>query len=210
MFALQSLAVALISLLVAFYANLMWKQRRLFELARKLPMRKGLPVIGLLHKFIFQSYREYLNIISKIPSNDEPLTAFFMGPIHLVAFINSPEFLQIVLNSPKCQKKPATFYNAWQCEEGLVLSHGSMWKKHRKIFNNSFTINVLREFIPMFNDKSTKSIKLMESFVNKKEFDVYEVVATASLETLMKGNFNFDRDYMSDSQNEELLLTVER
>jgi cytochrome P450 len=210
MFVLQSLAVALLSLLVAFYANFRWKRRRFYELADKLPMRKGLPFIGVLHKFIFRSYRDYLNVVSEMSNSDEEeLNAIYLGPV-LLAFINSPEFLKIVLNSPSCQMKPATFYNAWQCEEGLVLSHGAMWKRHRKLFNNCFTINVLREFIPMFNDKAIKSIKTLENYVDKKEFDAYEILAAVSLETLMKGNFNFDRDYMNDPHNEELLMVVER
>lgn len=209
MLVLQSLITACITLLVAFYANFLWKRRRFYELANKIPQRKGLPFVGYLYKFIFQSYKNYLQLMADIPDYKDPLTGVWLGPFFGV-IINSPEYLQTVLNSPKCQKKPGAFYDVWQCETGLVLAHGHMWKKHRKIFNNAFSLNVLQGMLPMFNDKSIKSIKLMDKHLNNGEFDAYEVVAAASLETLMKGNFNYDRDYQTDPHNEALLLTVEK
>lgn len=210
MFVLQSLAVALITTLVAYYANYRWKRRRFYELASKLPQKQGLPLLGFLHRFIFRSYKEYLNVVTELIETDkEPITSLWLGPL-FISVINSPENLQTVLNSPKCQKKPSTIYDVWQCEKGLVLAHGSLWKRHRKILNNAFTLNVLQEFFPIFNNKSLKSIKNLEIYVDNEEFDAYEIVAAASLETLMKGNFNYDQDFMKDPHNDALLKTVEK
>lgn len=207
MFVLQSLLFGSLLLLVALYANFLWKRRRLNELARKLPGSNGLPFIGILHKFAFRSYRHYLSVLCEIPDGNS-LTKFWMGPF-LSVIINSPENLQIVLNSPKCQKKPEAFYNVWSATEGMVLSHGSLWKRHRKILSSAFTVNVLHRLLPMFHEKSKKSIEVLRKHVNQGEFDVYENVAACSLETLMKGNFNYDRDYQTEPQNAKLLMTVE-
>lgn len=207
MFVLQSLLFGSLVSLVAFYANFLWKRRRLNELAGKIPGKNGLPFIGILHKFAFRSYRHYLSVFCQIPDGNS-LTKFWLGPF-LTVLINSPENLQTVLNSPKCQKKPSVLYNAWSVTEGMVLAHGSLWKNHRKILSGAFTVNVLNRLLPMFDVKCKKSIEVLKKHVNHGEFDVYENVAACSLESLMKGNFNFDRDYQNDPQNAKLLMTVE-
>jgi cytochrome P450 len=209
MFVLQSLIVGIFVTLVAYYANYQRKRRRFNELAKLLPGRNGLPIIGYLHKFALRGYRDYLNIYAAIPGKDETLTKFWMGPV-LMLMINSPENLQVVLNSPKCLKKAGVLYDMWVVTEGLVLSHGSVWKRHRKILNASFTLNALQKLIPMFQEKSMRSIQLLEKYVGKGSFDVYENVAACSLETLMKGNFNFDRDYQTAPHESELLMTMEK
>lgn len=208
MFVLQSLIFGLLITLVAFYANFLWKRRRFNELAQKIPGRDGLPFIGILHKFAFRNYKDYLQVVSDIPDGNS-LTKFWLGPF-LAVMVNSPENLQTVLNSPKCQKKPSAFYSMWDATQGLVLSHGSLWKNHRKILNGSFTMNVLQRLLPMFNEKSMKSINLLSTHVNNGEFDVYENIAAFSLETLMIGNFNYDRDFQTNPTSSKLLMTVER
>lgn len=230
MFVLQSLVFGLFVTIVAFYANFLIKNRRFNELAKRIPGRKGLPLIGLLHKFAFRSYEDYLQVLKEIP-DENSLTKFFLGPF-LAVMINSPENLQTVLNSPCSQKKPgiyffnfyyysdiinkyflkmvAAFYNIWDATSGLVLAHSSLWKYHRKVLNGSFTLNVLQRLLPMFQEKSIKSIQLLNKHVNKGQFDVYENIAAFSLETLMKGNFEYDEDFQTDPHNSELLETVEK
>lgn len=207
MIVLQSLLFGSLISLVAFYANFLWKRRRFNELAAKIPGSNGLPFIGILHKFAFRSYKHYLSVFCKIPDGNS-LTKFWLGPF-LAVTVNSPENLQAVLNSPHCQKKPSAFYNVWSATEGMVLSHGSLWKSHRKILSGAFTVNVLHRLLPMFDEKSKKSLQILKKHVDKKEFDVYENVAACSLETLMKGNFNYDRDYQTEPENAKLLMTVE-
>lgn len=208
MFVLQSLIFGALVSLVAFYANFLWTRRRFYELAQKIPGKKGLPLIGLLHTFAFRNYKEFLKIFSSIPDYTKSLTKFWLGPV-LIVMVNSPENIQTVLNAPQCQKKPSAFYNAWQALLGMVISHGDVWKSHRKILNGAFTLKVLQRFLPMFNEKSMKSITLMEKRVNNGEFDIYEDVAACSLETLMKGNFDYDRDFQTEPHNSLLLRIVE-
>lgn len=208
MFVLQSLIFGLLVMLVAFYANFQFKRRRFNELAKKIPGRDGLPFIGLLHRFAFRSYKDYLQVLCAIPDGNS-LTKFWLGPF-LAVSVNSPENLQVVLNSPKCQKKPSAFYNMWDATQGLVIGHGNLWKYHRKILNGSFTMSVLQGLLPMFNEKSMKSINLLNKHVNHGEFDVYENIAAFSLETLMKGNFNYDRDFQTEPHKAELLTIVEK
>lgn len=208
MFVLQSLIFGLLVMLVAFYANFQFKRRRFNELAKKIPGRDGLPFIGLLHRFAFRSYQDYLQVLCAIPDGNS-LTKFWLGPF-LAVSVNSPENLQVVLNSPKCQKKPSAFYNMWDATQGLVIGHGNLWKYHRKILNGSFTMSVLQGLLPMFNEKSMKSINLLNKHVNHGEFDVYENIAAFSLETLMKGNFNYDRDFQTEPHKAELLTIVEK
>lgn len=201
------LVTALMVSLVVFYFNYLWKRRRLYKLAANIPGPKGFPVIGMAHKFINASCKEMFDVLVNTPIGYPSVMKIWLGP-ELVIFASTPESLQIVLNSQKCIDK-STLYDRLVLTQGLVIVNGPMWKKHRKILNPSFRISVLQELIPTFDEKSRIFVKNLEAKVGNEQFNIFNYMSACSLETLLKGTMEIDRDIQSDPLKNDYLHNVE-
>lgn len=207
MLVLQSLAFGLLVSLVALYANFLWSRRRLYHLASKIPGPRGLPLIGHGHKFVNVEFTQIFNTLVAVSRSLPSIKKIWLGP-ELLIFADTPESLQIVLNSQKCLDK-SPLYDALMLTKGLVLAGGKMWKTHRKILNPSFSVGVLQNLIPIFDYKSKIFVKSLENLVGSKQIDIYEFVSACSLETLLKGTMDVDRDVLSDPHNDKYLNDCE-
>lgn len=207
MLVLQSLlfgvAISLIALLMSFW----WSRRRLYYLAAKLPGPRGLPFIGVAHKLINKSFTEIFDIITTITNGYGSPGAVWLGP-ELMVFADTPESLQIVLNSQKCLDK-SPLYDVLVLKKGLLVGSGELWRRHRKILNPSFTIGILQSVIPTFDQKSKFFLKNVASEVGKKQFDVYDYLSACSLETLLKSTMEIDRDVQSKPFDSEYIHHIE-
>lgn len=194
------------SLLIC-YVNFLWKRRRLYYLASKIPGPQGLPWLGMAHKFINADFKTILTTLTSMSTGYPSISKIWLGP-ELLIFAADPESLQIVLNSQKCLDK-SPLYDTLLLTKGLVLANGQMWKRHRKILNPAFNIGVLQSLIPLFDEKSRIFIDNLEKQVGKHRFDIYVYMSACSLETLLKGNFDIDRDIQSDPLTNGYLHHIE-
>jgi cytochrome P450 family 4 len=207
MLVLESLIVGFFTSLLVFYLNFRWKRKRLYELASKLDGPKGLPLIGSGHKFIGVDFDKVFKLAINICAGYRAPAKMWLGP-ELVVFVDDPECLQVVLNSQKCLDK-SPFYDVLILTQGLVISGGKMWKHHRQILNPAFSIGVLQSLVPLFDEKSRIFVKNLKNEVDKKEFDVYHYTSACSLETLLKGTMDLDRDIQSDPSSDSFLHDCE-
>lgn len=208
MLVLNSLLFGLFVGLVAFYASFRWRRRRLYYLASKLPGPKGLPFIGMGHKFLTGDFKKIFEAIITFSSGYESPATIWIGP-ELVIFADTPEILKIVLNSPKCLDK-TPFYEAFSLKNGLLLSGGDVWKLHRKILNPSFSLNVLQRLVPLFDQKSKILVRNIAVEVGKKPFDIFYYLSACSLETLLNGTMNLDRNMQSDACQNEYIHNADK
>lgn len=207
MLVLQSLVFGSIICLVAFYAKFLWSRRRLYELAAKLPGPRGLPLIGLAHKLINKDFTEIFNYIMQTTAKFSSPAKLWIGP-ELVISAHSPESLQVVLNSQNCLDK-TPFYDVLILTKGLVIGNGQLWRHHRKVLTPAFTSQVLRQLVPTFDNKSRIFVKNLECEVGKPDFDVFHYMSACSLETLLKGTMEIDRDVQSNPLGNDYLHHIE-
>lgn len=207
MLVLQSLVFGILTFLAAFYATFLWKRRRLYYLAAKLPGPRGLPFIGMGHKFFKADFKEIFNFLMTVSNGYKAPMKMWIGP-ELLVFADTPEILQVVLNSQQCLDK-SPLYDVLIVKKGLLVGSGELWRTHRKLLNPSFSISVLQQLIPVFDEKSQIFVKNVETEVNKKEFDVYGYMSACSLETLLKGTMETERDFQSDPFNNDYIHNIE-
>ena len=92
--------------------------------------------------------------------------------------------------------------------KGLVLAGGNLWKHHRKVLNPSFSVGILQQLFPMFDEKAKKLCNRLAREVGKGELELNDFISACSLETLMKGTMAVDRDIISEPlENSYLRLT---
>jgi cytochrome P450 len=205
--ALQSLVFGFAIFLIAVYASFWWSRRRLYYLAAKLPGPRGLPFLGVAYLLINKSFTEIFNLITTITNGYGSPGAVWLGP-ELMVFADTPESLQIVLNSQKCLDK-SPLYDVLVLTKGLLVGSGELWRRHRKILNPSFSIGILQQLIPTFDDKSKIFVKNLEKEVGNEPFDVYGYMSACSLETLLKGTMEIDRDVQSKPFESEYIHHIE-
>lgn len=67
-----------------------------------------------------------------------------------------------------------------------------IWKVHRKLLNPSFNLKILKNFVPIFNEKSLKLVKCIETHVGKEEFDMYELMGRCTLDMVCGKSFKMN------------------
>ncbi|KAG5681841.1 hypothetical protein PVAND_011249 [Polypedilum vanderplanki] len=191
----EILLVFLISTLIAYSLKYLWSWWKFLVLASKIPSVKfEIPLIGILIDFLFIKFEDYLPLIVNFFEESPSISRKWMGS-KLIVLVNSPENVQVVLNSPHCNKRPPIFYEAYLATEGLVLINGQKWEHHRKILKNSFSSQMLQNIIPIFDERSSHYIKRLNEKVDCDDFDIYQIVAGCTLESLLQGNLNMTRDF---------------
>lgn len=207
MLVLQSLVLGFVICLVAAYVCFQWRRRRLHYLAAKLPGPRGLPLLGMAHKFFTGDFKKIFHVVTTITDGYDSPTSFWLGP-ELIVFAETPETIQIVLNSQHCIDK-SSLYKTFSLEKGLVVGGGKLWKSHRKILNPSFSLRIVQQLVPTFDEKSRILTKQMEVELDKTPFDVYGYLSACSLETLLKGTMNLDRDMQSNALQNKYVHSTE-
>lgn len=181
----------------------------MYELASKLPGPKGLPFIGIGHKFLNANFKNIFDILTTISDGyGEEIVKIWIGP-ELLVFADVPQIIQIVMNSPKCLDK-SSFYTQFKLELGLGMLGGNVWKKHRKAINPAFGLNILQQhLVPIFDEKSKILVKNIKNMVGKGQFDIYQHLGACSLETLLKGILDIDRDVQNNRENDVYLQNID-
>jgi cytochrome P450 family 313 len=210
MFLLELLLSGLLLLIGIAYSIYWSKRKRLYELAKRIPGSDGFPLLGCLPDFLKSPFNEYLNMFAKMNNENESIWKTWIGP-KLSIYINSPECLQVVLNSPHCVQKPMFLYDTFEfIKEGLILKNGDEWKHHRKTLNTSFNLNVLQQLLPIFDEKSQISVKILEKYVDGEEFNIYDHAAGCTLESLMHGLLRYDQDCQSNPSEGDILKSINK
>lgn len=83
-----------------------------------------------------------------------------------------------------------------------MISSGEKWRAHRKLIAPAFHMNILRSFVPTFNDNSLAVVEKMRAEVGKGEFDCHDYMSAVTVDILLetamgtertqKGNEGFD------------------
>ncbi|XP_058451458.1 cytochrome P450 4C1-like [Malaya genurostris] len=185
---------------VAAYLVFRWKNRRFDRISAELQGPKGYPFIGCGHLFIGKSNEQQFAILNDITKTYPSPVRAWLGQ-KFVVFIDNPEDLQIVLNSPNCLEK-ADVYRFFHCEKGLFSSPASVWKVHRKLLSPCFSPNILASFLPIFNLKSAILVQRIEKHVGRKEFKINEDIARCTLDMICATTLGTDMDLQSDEGTE--------
>lgn len=122
MLVLEALLVGLLTTIVAWYANFLWTRKRMYELADKFDGPKGFPLFGNALDFYGEEAEGQFRILHKHLQGTKSACRVWMGPYCLI-FLNSPQDIQTVLNSPYCVNK-SKFYDVVPNKTGLLTAKG--------------------------------------------------------------------------------------
>ncbi|KAK2490703.1 hypothetical protein MC885_010487 [Smutsia gigantea] len=145
-----------------------------------------------------------------VPSDEEGLRFIFeqvttysegfkiwLGPTIPIVFFCHPNMIRTIANaSASIAPKDKVFYEflrPW-LGDGLLLSAGDKWSRHRRLLTPAFHFNILKPYVTIFND----SVNVMHAKWNRlisegsSRLDMFEHISLMTLDSLQKCVFSFD------------------
>lgn len=177
--------IVLLALPIIAYLVLRWKQRRFYQISAELPGPVSYPLIGSVHLFIGKTNEELFAILNGFVKTYSSPCRGWLGP-KLFVFIDNPEDIQVVLNSPNCLEK-AEIYRFIRSLNGLFTSPVNIWKVHRKLLSPCFSPLVLSSFISKFNSKSATLVQQVGKNIGRAEYDSYGDISRCTLDMICGG-----------------------
>ncbi|XP_071631413.1 cytochrome P450 4g15-like isoform X1 [Temnothorax longispinosus] len=101
-----------------------------------------------------------------------------------VAFITDPQDIEIILSSSVHidKAKEYEYFKPW-LGDGLLITKGDKWRRHRKVIASTFHMNILKTFVPLFYENSIDLVNRLRDKVGKK-FDCHDYLSAVTVDIL--------------------------
>jgi cytochrome P450 family 4 len=163
------------------------------RLARNIPGPFALPFLGnvLLLLGLKSNHHVYRRVI-KLSDKFGRVVRGWAG-WRLIIFLLDPSDVEVILNSQAHIDKSEEydFFKPW-LGNGLLISTGEKWKTHRKLIAPAFHMNILKSFMPTFNNNSKRVVEKLRLEKNK-EFDCHDQLSEATVDILLETVMGFKK-----------------
>uniref|UniRef100_G1TLP9 Uncharacterized protein n=1 Tax=Oryctolagus cuniculus TaxID=9986 RepID=G1TLP9_RABIT len=151
--------------------------------------------LGHLH--LVNSTEEGMKEVTQLVTAFPQGFLIWMGPIMPLVMLCHPDVVRPVLNAsaaiaPK-DRVIYRFLEPW-LGDGLLLSAGDKWSRHRRMLTPAFHFNILKPYMKIFN----KSVNVMHAKWQRlasegsARLDMFEHVSLMTLDSLQRCVFSFD------------------
>ncbi|XP_039278579.1 cytochrome P450 4g15 isoform X2 [Nilaparvata lugens] len=191
--------------LVAYYRM---SRRRLYQLAADIPGPTGYPLLGNALEFVGSPNDVFTRIVNKGDTYKNMLR-MWIGP-RLLVFIYKPDDVEVLLSSSQHINKGQDydFFRPW-LGNGLLISGGDTWRRHRKLIAPTFHLNILKSFIDLFNANSRMLVtRLKKESATRREFDVHDYMSECTVETLLETVMGLDKTTQNETSGYDYAMAV--
>ncbi|XP_075986683.1 cytochrome P450 4V2-like isoform X2 [Anticarsia gemmatalis] len=154
------------------------------------PACKGsLPLIGITHLIMADNSKVWslMESVGKDTMKKGGVTSSRIG-IDRFYFVTDPEDALTIANT--CLDKPRFYkFGEFLIGQGLIISSGSKWKRHRKLLNPAFTASVTHGFMETFNRQAEKLNTELAEFAGKGPFEATYYIQNISLQASCLNTF---------------------
>ncbi|GJQ81203.1 hypothetical protein Trydic_g23371 [Trypoxylus dichotomus] len=174
----------LIPTVVLLYVYWKLSRKHMLELANKLPGPPGYPLIGNALDYLGSNSDIFYNTY-KYSFIYDTVCRVWIGP-KLLTFLIDPRDVELILSSHVYIDKASEykFFKPW-LGDGLLISTGDKWRKHRRLIAPTFHLNVLKSFINLFNANSLEVVRKLK-LEKGKTFDCHDYMSEATVEMLLE------------------------
>ncbi|XP_073909964.1 cytochrome P450 4F6-like isoform X2 [Castor canadensis] len=149
------------------------------------------------HLGMTQSNEEGMRLVEELGHYFRDVHLWWVGPLYPVLRLVHPKFVAPLLQAPATvAPKEMTLYGflrPW-LGDGLLLSAGDKWSRHRRLLTPAFHFNILKPYVKIFN----KSVNIMHAKWQRlvsegnSHLDMFEHISLMTLDSLQKCVFSFD------------------
>ncbi|EFN85369.1 Cytochrome P450 4g15 [Harpegnathos saltator] len=124
-----------------------------------------------------------MHIAIKYSAEYGPVVSAHLGPRAFV-FLGDPQDIEIILSSPVHIEKSVEYrlFEPW-LGDGLLITKGDKWRKHRKAIAPAFHMSILKTFAPLFYENSLDLVPRLREKVGQK-FDCHDYLSAATVDIL--------------------------
>ncbi|KAE8737231.1 Cytochrome P450 CYP4g [Frankliniella occidentalis] len=183
--------VGLATLLSYVWFRIAFRER--MALSAKLPGPTAYPLIGNLY-MIKESTVELFKYAVNAAGTFNEIGLAKIEWMHRVAVaVFNPADVEIILGSSVHLEKAKEyrFFKPW-LGEGLLISSGDTWRTHRKLIAPTFHLNVLKQFVYLFNRNSRALCRKLDAVVGQ-VVDIHDYMSETTVEILLETAMGVDR-----------------
>ncbi|XP_076008752.1 cytochrome P450 4B1-like [Genypterus blacodes] len=123
----------------------------------------------------------------------------WFGPFTTVLNLHHPNYVKTLLSSTEPKGNLGYEFVLPWIGEGLLVSKGQKWFRHRRLLTPGFHYDVLKPYVKLMADSANTMLDKCETFAETNEsFELFEHVSLMTLDSIMKCAFSSN----SNCQNE--------
>ncbi|XP_051921121.1 cytochrome P450 4B1-like [Hippocampus zosterae] len=133
----------------------------------------------------------------------------WFGPCVCYMNIHHPDYVKSILTSTEPKDDYAyKFIKTW-IGDGLLVSHGQKWFRHRRLLTPGFHYDVLKSHLKLMSESAKTMLDKWERYSSSGEsFELFEHVSLMTLDTLMKCAFSRNSNCQTESGTNEYIKSV--
>ncbi|XP_070767693.1 cytochrome P450 4T8 [Enoplosus armatus] len=174
------------------------KRREAFRNTEVFPGPPGHWLFG--HVLEFKQDGEDLDKIVKWGQQYPYAFPMWFGPFVCFLNIHHPDYVKTILASTEPKDDIAyRFIESW-IGDGLLVSKGQKWFRHRRLLTPGFHYDVLKPYVKLMSDSTKTMLDKWESYANTNEsFELFEHVSLMTLDSILKCAFSYNSNCQTES-----------
>ncbi|XP_071558603.1 cytochrome P450 4g15-like [Temnothorax nylanderi] len=176
-----SLLTTLLAVLAAAYYYI--ETSRAVRLVKKLPGPPSVPILGHSLITLKAPPEALIEIGLEFFEKYGSVVGAYLGS-KVVVFLADPQDVEIILSSSVHIDKAEEYalFKPW-LGDGLLITKGDKWRRHRKVIAPTFHMNILKTFVPLFYENSIDLVNRLRDKVGK-EFDCHDYLSAVTVDIL--------------------------
>ncbi|XP_039973213.1 cytochrome P450 4B1 [Xiphias gladius] len=133
----------------------------------------------------------------------------WFGPFVCFLNIHHPDYVKTVLASTEPKDDLAyKFIESW-IGEGLLVSKGQKWFRHRRLLTPGFHYDVLKPYVKLMSDSAKTMLDKWGSYANiNKSFELFEHVSLMTLDSILKCAFSYNSNCQTEGGTNAYIRAV--
>ncbi|KAI4894341.1 hypothetical protein NFI96_009829 [Prochilodus magdalenae] len=133
----------------------------------------------------------------------------WFGPAISILNIHHPAYVKTILASTEPKDDFAyRFLTSW-IGEGLLVSAGQRWFRHRRLLTPGFHYDILKPYVKLMADSAKIMLDKWETYAKTKEsFELFQHVSLMTLDSIMKCAFSCDSNCQTESGTNTYIKAV--
>ncbi|XP_022619945.1 cytochrome P450 4B1 [Seriola dumerili] len=133
----------------------------------------------------------------------------WFGPFVCFLNIHHPDYVKTILTSTEPKDDLAyRFIESW-IGDGLLVSKGQKWFRHRRLLTPGFHYDVLKAYVKLMSDSAKTMLDKWESYATTNEsFELFEHVSLMTLDSILKCAFSYSSNCQTESGTNTYIKAV--
>uniref|UniRef100_V9KPX3 Cytochrome P450, family 4, subfamily F, polypeptide 22 n=1 Tax=Callorhinchus milii TaxID=7868 RepID=V9KPX3_CALMI len=156
------------------------------------------------HLGLICSSEEGLTMVNGIVERYVHCCLTWFGPIYPIVRLFHPDYIKcVLLASAPVALKDELFYGflrPW-LGEGLLISSGERWSRHRRLLTPAFHFNILKPYVKTFSTSTNVLHEKWRRLLTEgaTSLEMFEHVSLMTLDSLLKCTFSFESNCQQES-----------